>query len=316
MKPFNPFFMLQPFFSTGDAMNRNRAFFRQALGRDDRSPFSALLILAGLLTFALLWSAPMRAAAATDNATTASETQHRHQHAPQMMPDNTQVGIDEQLGANIPLDLTFRDEEGRPVTLRELISGPTIIAPVYYSCPNVCAFLQADLARNLPLVKLQPGQDYRVLSVSFDEHDTPAAARAARKTYLTAMGRPFPAEAWHFLTGDAEASRALTAAAGYRYLRQGDDFLHPVVIFVVTGEGRIVRYLHGTRMLPMDLTLALTEAKQGRLGSTIRKVVRFCFSYDPHQKRYVFNLLRIGATVILVTAGGFLLFLVVSGRKR
>jgi protein SCO1/2 len=88
------------------------------------------------------------------------------------------------------------------------------------------------------------------------------------------------------------------------------------VIFVVTGEGRIVRYLHGTRMLPMDLTLALTEAREGRLGSTIRKVVRFCFSYDPQQKQYVFNLLRIAATVILITAGGFLLFLFVSGRKR
>lgn len=323
MKPFKPFFMLQPFSSPGDFMNRNRVFFRQALGRNDRSPFSALLILAGLLTFALLWAAPTQATAATDETTTASGTQqqghqgqHQHQHAPQMAPDNTQVGINEQLGANIPLGLTFRDEEGRPVTLRELISGPTIIAPVYYSCPNVCAFLQADLARNLPLVKLQPGPGYRVLSVSFDERDTPAAARAARKTYLTAMGRPFPAEAWRFLTGDAEASRALTAAAGYRYLRQGDDFLHPVVIFVVTGEGRIVRYLHGTRMLPMDLTLALTEAKQGRLGSTIRKVVRFCFSYDPQQKHYVFNLLRIAATVILVTAGGFLLFLFISGRKR
>lgn len=241
--------------------------------------------------------------------------QHQHDHSAQTMPDN-QVGIDEKLGEFIPLDLTFRDENGQAVLLRDLITGPTIIAPIYYSCPNVCAFLQADLARNLPAIKLQPGQDYRVLSISFDERDTPAAARAARKTYLTAMGQPFPEQAWRFLTADAETSRALTEAAGYHYLRQGKDFLHPVVIFVVTGEGRIVRYLHGTRMLPMDLTLALTEASEGRLGSTIRKVVRFCFSYDSQQKHYVFNLLRIAATVILVTAGGFLLFLFISGRKR
>ena len=243
-------------------------------------------------------------------------TDDNHQHHEHQPMADSQVGIDERLGAVIPLDLTFRDEEGRPVVLRDLVKGPTIIAPIYYSCPNVCAFLQADLARNLPLIKKQPGKDYRVLSISFDERDTPAAARAARKTYLTAMGRPFPAEGWRFLTGEAAASRALTGAAGYRYMRQGNDFLHPVVIFVVTGEGRIVRYLHGTRMLPMDLTLALTEASEGRLGSTIRKVVRFCFSYDPQQKHYVFNLLRISATVILVTAGGFLLFLIVSARKK
>ncbi|MCD4689017.1 MAG: SCO family protein [Desulfuromonadaceae bacterium] len=241
--------------------------------------------------------------------------QHQHDHTTQMMPDN-QVGIDEKLGEFIPLDLNFRDENGQTVVLSDLISGPTIIAPISYSCPNVCAFRQADLARNLPAIKLQPGQDYRVLSISFDEKDTPAAARAARKTYLTAMRQPFPEQGWRFLTGEADASRALTAAAGYSYLRQGNDFLHPVVIFVVTGEGRIVRYLHGTRMLPMDLTLALTEASEGRLGSTIRKVVRFCFSYDSQQKHYVFNLLRISATVILITAGGFLLFLFISGRKR
>lgn len=241
--------------------------------------------------------------------------QHQHDHSAQAMPDN-QVGIEEKLGEFIPLELTFQDENGQAVILRDLISGPTIIVPIYYSCPNVCAFLQADLARNLPAIKLQPEQDYRVLSISFDEKDTPAAARAARKTYLTAMGQPFPEQGWRFLTGKAEASRALTKAAGYSYMRQGSDFLHPVVIFVVTGEGRIVRYLHGTRMLPMDLTLALTEAREGRLGSTIRKVVRFCFSYDSQQKHYVLNLLRIAATVILITAGGFLLFLFISGRKR
>ncbi|APG28724.1 cytochrome-c oxidase [Syntrophotalea acetylenivorans] len=241
--------------------------------------------------------------------------QHQHDHSAQAMTDN-QVGIEERLGAFIPLDLTFQDENGQTVILRDLITGPTIIAPIYYSCPNVCAFLQADLARNLPAIKLQPDQDYRVLSISFDEKDTPMAARASRKTYMTAMGQPFPEQGWRFLTGEAAASKALTKAAGYSFLRQGNDFLHPVVIFVVTGEGRIVRYLHGTRMLPMDLTLALTEAREGRLGSTIRKVVRFCFNYDSQQKHYVFNLLRIAATVILITAGGFLLFLFISGRKR
>ena len=285
-----------------------------------------LLALAILLNLSATRAGAVQSTTESDMTGTASMQQHnqqteqqtpQHQHddTTQMMPDN-QVGIDEKLGEFIPLDLTFRDENGQTVVLSDLISGPTIIAPISYSCPNVCAFRQADLARNLPAIKLQPAQDYRVLSISFDEKDTPAAARAARKTYLTAMRQPFPEQGWRFLTGEADASRALTAAAGYSYLRQGNDFLHPVVIFVVTGEGRIVRYLHGTRMLPMDLTLALTEASEGRLGSTIRKVVRFCFSYDSQQKHYVFNLLRISATVILITAGGFLLFLFISGRKR
>jgi protein SCO1/2 len=226
------------------------------------------------------------------------------------------VGLQERLGETIPLDLTFSDEDGNPVLLQDLITGPTIIVPVYYNCPNVCNFLQADLARTLPQVKLEPAREYRVLSVSFDDRDTPAAARAARKTYRTAMNQAYPQDAWRFLTGKPEAIRALTDSAGYHFLRQGKDFLHPVVIFVVSREGRIVRYLHGTRLLPMDLTLALTEADEGRVGTTIRKMVSFCFSFDPEKKRYVFNYLRIIATTVLLTAGGFLAFLVVSGRKK
>lgn len=307
-------------------MNCNLFFARLPFLKHNGLSLLTLLILAVLLNLPATGVGAVQATAQADltdmdpmpqhgQQAEQQTPQHQHDHSNQSMPNN-EVGIDEKIGAFIPLDLSFLDENGESVTLRELITGPTIIAPVYYSCPNVCAFLQADLARNLPAIKLQPGQDYRVLSISFDERDTPAAARAARKTYLTAMGQPFPEQGWRFLTGEADASRALTEAAGYRYLRQGNDFLHPVVIFVVTGEGRIVRYLHGTRMLPMDLTLALTEAREGRLGSTIRKVVRFCFSYDSQQKHYVFNLLRIAATVILVTAGGFLLFLFISGRKR
>lgn len=240
--------------------------------------------------------------------------EHVHPTAPEQVSE--EVGLNEKLGKKIPLDLTFTDAEGRQVLLKDLITMPTVIVPVYYSCPNVCNFLQADLARSLPRVKLEPGQDYRVLSISFDELETPAAARAAQKTYLTAMNRPYPPEAWKFLTGEKESIRALTNAAGYHFKRQGEDFLHPVVLFVVSQEGKITRYLYGTSVLPMDLTLALTEAGEGRPGATIRKVVSFCFSFDPEKKQYVFNYLRISATVVMLTAGGFLAFLILSGRKK
>lgn len=226
------------------------------------------------------------------------------------------VGLDEQLGARIPLDLTFFDENGQPVRLADLITRPTIIAPIYYRCPNVCHFLQGDLARVLPQLKLQAGTDYQVLSISFDETETPQLAKRSRDTYYAAMNESYPPLAWRFLTGERPAILALTEAAGYRFQRVGADFLHPVAFFVVTADGMIVRYLHGTHVLPKDLTLALYEAKQGKIGTTIRKVVQFCFSFDPQQKTYVFNVLRVSATVILATLGVFLAFLVLGGKKR
>ncbi len=225
------------------------------------------------------------------------------------------VGLNEKLGARIPLDLTFRDETGRELRLSELVTGPTIILPVYYSCTNVCNYLQEGLARVLPEIKLAPGKDYRVLSVSFDERETPERAARSKRMYETVMRGKFPAGNWTFLTGDAANIRRFTEAAGFQFQRQGNDFVHPVVSFVVAGDGMIVRYLYGTQFLAKDVTLALMEARQGRVGATISKMVSYCFSFDPKSKSYEFNLLRVSATVIIACVLAFAAFLVFGGKK-
>lgn len=238
---------------------------------------------------------------------------HVHPAAPQMKDDK--VGLDEKLGEYIPLDLVFSDEQGQPVKLAELVNKPTIIAPVYYRCPNVCHFLQGDLARVLPGLKLKAGEDYQVISFSFDETEQPELARRSRDTYYAAMKNNYPESAWRFLTGDYKTIHQLTDAIGYHFQKAGSDFMHPVVFLVVSPDGKIVRYLHGTHILPKDLTLALYEAKTGHVGTTIRKMVQYCFSFDPEQKTYVFNILRVSATAILTTLAIFAAYLVFGGKK-
>jgi protein SCO1/2 len=238
------------------------------------------------------------------------ESQHVHHEPP------AEIGLEPQLGVTLPLDLTLTDEQGKPVRLGDLIDRPTLILPIYYSCPNVCNFLQAGVAAAVRDVGRTAGEDYRILSISFDDTERPEDARKARQIYTSLAGHDFPPDAWHFLTGAETTTRALFDTAGYYYLRQGEDFLHPVVSFVVSADGKIIRYLHGTRPLAKDLTLALYEAKSGRVGATIRKVVQFCFTYDPENNTYVVNLLRISATVILTCMGLFLIFLLLSGRKK
>lgn len=226
------------------------------------------------------------------------------------------TGVEEHLGEKIPLDTTFRDENGKPIRLGDLITVPTIILPVYYSCTNECNFLQGGLATALQSVKRTPGKEYRVISVSFDETETPAIASRSKRMYFTSMNTPFPEDGWRFLTGDAKNIRRLTDAAGYHFQRQGRDFIHPVASFVVARDGTIVRYLYGTTFLPKDVTLALLEARDGRVGATIRKVVGYCFDFDPKGKTYVFNILRVSATVVLVAMGAFLSFLLFTGNKH
>lgn len=230
--------------------------------------------------------------------------------------DDSGVGLDEQIGRKIPLDIIFRDETGTAVSLSELINGPTIILPVYYGCANICYNLQWGMAQVLPKIKSRPAEEYRVISISFDEHDTPQLASTFKRVYLTAMHTPFPADGWRFLTGDAAASTALLKSAGYGFQRRGRDFLHPAASFIVSGDGTIIRYLYGTSVLPKDLALALIEARNGTAGTTIRKMVEYCFTFDAGQKTYVFNILRVSATAVIICCGGFLAFLFMTGKKR
>ncbi len=236
-------------------------------------------------------------------------------HSEEATADAT-VSVDERLGTRLPPNLVFRDENGQPVRLADLVSGPTIILPVYYSCANVCYNLQWSLARALPQIKSKAGVDYRVISISFDENETPQLATKFKRVYLTAMHAIFPENGWRFLTGDAANIRLFTEAIGYHFQRRGGDFIHPVASLIVSGDGTIVRYLYGSNFLPKDLALSLIEARDGTSGTTIRKLVEYCFTFDPGQKTYVFNLLRVSATVVILCTGGFLVFLIFSGRKR
>lgn len=234
----------------------------------------------------------------------------------QQPEDLSGIGIDQKLGRYALLDLTFADENGHTVSLRQLIRRPTILALVYLHCPNVCSLLLQNLAETLNKLPAEPGKEYTVLSISFDETEKPSLALQKKKTYFKMIEKPFPGDAWRFLTGDKENIRKLTDAMGFHFKRVGEDFEHPVSLIILAPDGRIVRYMYGADPLPFDLKLALVEASQGRIGPTIAKVVRFCFSYDPKANKLVFNMLRVTGTVTLLFAVLFVVFLLFKGRKQ
>jgi len=230
--------------------------------------------------------------------------------------DLSGIGIDEKLGQFVPLDLTFNDEGGNPVALKELIHTPTILAPVYLHCPNVCSLLLQNLADVLNRLPADPDKEYKVISISFDETEKPDLALEKKRTYLKMIQKPFPEDAWRFLTGDRMNIRRLTDSIGFHFKRVGQDFEHPVALIILTSDGKIVRYMYGADLLPFDLKLALVEASQGRIGPTIAKVVRYCFSYDPKANKLVFNMLKVTGTVTLFFAVLFVVFLLFKGRRQ
>ncbi len=226
------------------------------------------------------------------------------------------IGIEQKLGAVIPLDTAFRGEQGEPVTLRQLVTAPTILALVYYRCPNVCDYLLTGLAGVLGPLSAEPGTDYNVVTISIDPRETPVDARQSRKRSLETIQKPFPPASWRFLTGDESQIHAVAESVGFHYVRNGDGFDHPVALVILSPSGKIVRDMLGADFLASDLKLSLLEAQAGRVGPTIARLARICFRVDPKSHTLVFMTIRVVATVTLLLAACLAVWVLILGKRR
>ena len=238
--------------------------------------------------------------------------------------DQIEVGIDEQLGSFIPLDVQFKDAKGNEVKLRELISDSeaTILAFVYYQCPGICSPLLFELADVINKSDLELGYDYNIIALSMDEYETPQIAAEKKRTFLSALDSNVPGNSWKFLTGDSTDIRTVSNAAGFYFKREGDQFRHTGAFIFIDKEGKICRYLFpgysdrgGFSILPFDFKMAVLETNEGKVSPTIAKILQFCFSYDPEGKSYVLNVTRIFGAGILLLVVLFLIFIVFKPKK-
>jgi protein SCO1/2 len=225
------------------------------------------------------------------------------------------VGIDEKLGALVAMDAILRDESGKEVTLRDYVDKPTILIFNYFRCPGICPVLLSSVVEVINKIQLEPGKDFRLVAVSFDPTDTPAMAREKKANYLNQLRRRFPPDAWHFLTGTAENTRVVADSTGYEYRPQGDMYVHPGAIIILTPKGIISRYLYGTSFLPSDVEMAIDEAGRGEVRPTISKMLAFCYAYDPEGRQYVFSITRLMGTFTLILVAVFIVF-VLRGRSK
>jgi len=231
-------------------------------------------------------------------------------------PKQSEVGIDEKLGSVIPLDLSFLDEYGKPVRLRDLITKPTILTLVYFRCPGICTPLLNGLATTIDHLDMESGKDYNIITISFDPKESYQTAAEKKKNYLEEMKKKLPENSWKFLTGDSMSIAKITDAVGFRYQPQGSDYMHSATIMVLSRDGKIARYLYGVDFLPLDLKLAIIEASEGKVGPTINKLLKLCYSYDPGGRKYVLNITRIAGSSMLVLIVAFVLVLRLKKKKH
>jgi len=232
-------------------------------------------------------------------------------------PGLEQVGITQKLDAQLPLDLTFRDETGKSVRLKEYFGKkPVILNFAYYTCPMLCGELLKGLTTSLKGLKFELGNEFDVVTVSIDPHDTPETATEKKAEYLQRYGHPERAAGWHFLTGPQESITALTKAAGfgYQYNQQTMQFAHATAIMMVTPQGKLAQYFYGVDFAPKDLRLGIVQASNEKIGNLVDQVLLYCYHYDPATGKYGAIVARVLKLCGLVTVIGLGLMLVVLVR--
>ena len=248
------------------------------------------------------------------------------QPASQVAPsDLANVGIDQRLNQQVPLDLEFKDETGKTVKLGDFFhSGrPVILNLVYYTCPMLCGEELAGESSALSLLKFTPGNEYEIVSVSFNPDEGPNDAAKSKQIYIARMNEHLEhktdGSGWHFLTGQQPQIKQLADAVGFHYHRdpQSRQFIHATGIMIVTPAGNIAQYYYGVEFSPKDIRLGLIEASRGNIGNVVDQVLLYCYHYDPKTGRYgamVTNIMRLAGAATMLILGGFLI--VMFRRER
>jgi protein SCO1 len=231
------------------------------------------------------------------------------------------VGIDQNLNAQIPLELQFKDETGQAVRLGQYFrQKPVVLALVYYECPGLCDLILNGLTHTMQQISLNVGSDYEVVAVSFNPKDTWPLATAKKANYIEKYNRPGAKEGWHFLTGDQASIKSLTETVGFHYNYDpiSKQFAHASAIYVLTPEGKIARYFYGIEYKPRDFRLGLVEASANKIGSPADQVLLFCYHYDPTTGKYgmaITEITRVLGTATVLLLGGFVFIMLRRERQ-
>jgi protein SCO1/2 len=226
------------------------------------------------------------------------------------------VGIDQRLNEQVPLDLTFKDEQGKTVKLGDYFQAgrPVILNLVYFQCPMLCTEVLNGLTSALKVIKFVPGNQFEVVTVSIDPRETPALAANKKEMYLKKLGNPEAAKGWHFLTGEQSQIEELAKSVGFRYHYDAKlgQFAHAAGIMLITPTGKIAQYYYGVEFSAKDMRLGIVEASQNKIGSLADQVLLYCYHYDPRTGRYgatITNIVRLAGLTTVVVLGSFLVLL-------
>ena len=226
-----------------------------------------------------------------------------------------EVGVIEHLGSTIPLDLKFVNEKFDTVTLRQLITKPTILSFVYFDCPGLCSPLLDGVGTVIQKSDLVLGKDYQVITISFNFRDTPEKAKIKKDRFVDKYTKG-KGDGWIFLTTDSTTIFKITDATGFKTKAVGLDFVHPSAIIAISPQGKITRYLYGITFMPMDFKLSIIEANKEQPRPTIQRILQICYSYDQTNQRFALDVTKISGILIVFFILVFIVVYLLKPRKK
>lgn len=239
------------------------------------------------------------------------------------LPDALQkIGIEQKLGDQLPLDVEFKDENGKIVKLGEYFGKgrPVILALVYYECPMLCNEVLNGLTGSLKGISFDAGKDFDVIAISFDarENDKPDLAKNKKISYMQRYGRPGTEDGWHFLTGSQDAIDKVTQAVGFNYKwdEKSSQFAHAGGIMMATPQGTLSRYFYGIDYAPKDVKFGLMESAENKIGNPAEQLLLYCYHYDPASGKYGLSILRVMRVAAVATLIGMGAMVLVFWRKN
>lgn len=222
-------------------------------------------------------------------------------------PQFRDIGIDQHLGARLPLDAEFRDQSGMPVHLRDyFVHRPVLLLPVYFTCPTLCGAALRGLVEGISALPMRPGKDFDIVAFSFNPDETVTdARRKANESMLNYAGRR-DLPGWHFLTGSPASIAALTQAIGfhYRYDPEHKLFVHPSAMVIATPDGLLSRYLFGVTYQPRDLQQGILAAAHGQMSWSSKALRLLCYPFASTSGRFnSLALLMLRCTALALVVG-------------
>jgi protein SCO1/2 len=230
------------------------------------------------------------------------------------------VRLDQKLGEHVPLDVPFRDENGKPVRFGDYLGDkPVALVMIQYRCTMLCTEEMNVLLASLKELKFTPGKEFNLVIVSIDPREDADLATGKKISYLAEYGRPEAEKGWHWLTGSKESIDRLADSIGYHYVYDAktDQYAHPDGVVVITPAGKIARYFFRLEYPARDLRLGLIEASKNRIGTPLDAIALLCYHYNPITGRYavaVLSLVRIASIAMLLGLGAG--FMVLRRRDR